>query len=639
MAGSGVLGALQARLDNTLVARLEPDPAEQQQWPNRVSRPQRSGHFVRSAPTPLREPYLIAVSDDMVARLGLSAAQARSAEFVRLFSGDVRLDGSGTERGVPGLDAWCTPYAVSVYGHPIPSPDQFGGYGYGDGRAVSIGEFRDCVDERARWELQLKGSGPSPFSRRFDGRAVLRSSVREFLVSEAMHWLGVPTTRALCLVGSGADTVARAWYRPGAEERVPEGDEYPPDHMVSERCAISTRAASSFLRVGQVELYARRLARGDPGARQSMAKFVRYCIEREFPDVACQHLQLQQLQQQQLLLQQQDGALPPAAVLAMLREFAKRQARLVAAWLRVGYVQGNMNSDNCLLAGLTMDYGPFGWMEQYDPLWTPFTSDPERKFGFERQPLAHAVNLATLAEALQPLLGPDADSGAAAWSPDAAAASSASAAAALDLREEAIAIVRGAYGDELREATNEVYAAKLGLSEFDERRREQLWEPLFKVLPGLDYTVFFRELSSLSSETLGGAAARLGGGGSEEADQALASLMRRAAYDWPLLPAPRKRLADWLRVYAEELAREQRPDAERLAAMRRANPKYVPREWMLVEAYEAAERKNYGPLQRLQRVFREPYAEHGPEEHEAFYRTTPEEYRRKPGCSFFSCSS
>jgi uncharacterized protein YdiU (UPF0061 family) len=159
---------------------------------------------------------------------------------------------------------------------------------------------------------------------------------------------------------------------------------------------------------------------------------------------------------------------------------------------------------------------------------------------------------------------------------------------------------------------------------------------LFTVLPGLDYTVFFRELSSLSSEALG-AAARPGDG--DEADQALTALLRRAAYDWPLLPAPRKRLADWLRAYAQELAREQRPDVERLDAMRRANPKYVPREWMLVEAYQAAERKDYGPLQRLQRLFREPYAEHGPEEHEAFYRTTPEEYRRKPGCSFFSCSS
>jgi uncharacterized protein YdiU (UPF0061 family) len=195
------------------------------------------------------------------------------------------------------------------------SPDQFNGYGYGDGRAISVGEFGGGIDGAERWELQLKGGGPTPFARTFDGRAVLRSSVREFVVSEAMHHLGVPTTRALCLIASHEETVGRAWYAPRLS--APAGMQFPPTMLIDEPCAITCRAAPSFIRVGSVELWARRAAQGVEGAREALQALVEHAIAREFPSV--------------------DKSQPIGEqVLAMVSQFAKRQAALSVSWIRVG---------------------------------------------------------------------------------------------------------------------------------------------------------------------------------------------------------------------------------------------------------------------------------------------------------------
>ena len=172
----GALGELGRTLDNSLLRELDPDPNSEGGYPNRASRAVDRGYWVAVEPTPLLDPTLVAHSADMAFRLGLSADACRSAEFARLLSGDLTV-------AAGDLAAWATPYAVSVHGMPIPSPCMFDGRGYGDGRALSIGEYLSAGGER--WELQLKGGGPTPFSRNFDGRAVLRSSVREFLVSEA----------------------------------------------------------------------------------------------------------------------------------------------------------------------------------------------------------------------------------------------------------------------------------------------------------------------------------------------------------------------------------------------------------------------------------------------------------------------
>lgn len=232
-----------------------------------------------------------------------------------------------------------TSYCTCCYIHrQTPKPKPYSRYG--DGRAISIGEV---VNGEERWELQLKGGGRTPFSRGFDGRAVLRSSIREFLVQEAMHWLGVPTTRSVSLVMSETEEVHRAWY---GEEEAPTRNSFPPNSLVTEPCAITTRASSSFLRVGHLELFARRIGKSQV-AQSRLEDLLRYALKREFPEV---NMEMEKLTKK--------------AIVEMVEVFAQRQARLVNEWIRVGYVQGNMNSDNCLLCGRTMDYGPFGFVEQ-----------------------------------------------------------------------------------------------------------------------------------------------------------------------------------------------------------------------------------------------------------------------------------
>jgi hypothetical protein len=358
------LVSVMSSLDNSLKRALRADPQSEAQKPNQEPR-EVFGQWVEVDPMPLPNPYLVAIAPAMAAELDLDpAACAADPMFAKVFAGDV-----GQLPSSARLSPWATPYAVSVFGHAIPSPDPFGrGNAYGDGRALSLGEF---VNARtgAKWELQLKGSGRTPFSRGGDGRAVLRSSIREFLVSEAMHAMGVPTTRALCLVASGTEYTKRMWYRDDDKGR----NDHPPDHLVTERCAITCRAAPSFIRVGHLELWSRRAGRNVEGALEELRSLVDHALAREFRGVV-------------------DASLPEKErLLGLVRAFAERQATLSVAWLRVGYVQGNMNSDNCLLSGRTMDYGPFGFIERYEPLWSPFTSDMERKFGFERQPLAAQV--------------------------------------------------------------------------------------------------------------------------------------------------------------------------------------------------------------------------------------------------------
>ncbi|GBG31924.1 Selenoprotein O [Hondaea fermentalgiana] len=575
----GVLGPFLGRRENSLLRDLDADPRERELFPNRESRPVEKGHYVRIEPTPLHQPYRIAISKDMSERLGLSQEMIDSEDFLDLFSADTK-----------GVDSWCTPYAVSVFGQPIESPDPFNGKGYGDGRACSIGEYVGA--DGARWELQLKGCGPTPFARNFDGRAVLRSSVREFLVSEAMHHLGVPTTRAVSLVASEVETVPRAWYR----DTVPASNyDFPPDTMRKERCAITCRAASSFLRVGQAELYMRRLARGEEGAKEGLEKFLKHCIRIEFPN---------------LVPRIKSGW--PEVLVDMLAVLARRQAHLATAWNRVGYVQGNMNSDNCLLSGLTMDYGPFGFIESYHPLWTPFTSDPDRKFGFERQRVAAQVNVATFAQAITPLLE-EGDP---------------------DVLARAKEIVRDGYPAMLAEERNAMIRAKLGLSasarpgDDEESLEKDLWQPLYPALINMDYTIFFRELSNVTNDVIS----------RQNAPDLVAMLEERAAYE-PLDAEQRKALENWatqwlVLVHADIDMSEEK----RLATMRANNPKYVPREWMLKEAYEAAENKDYGPFRTMQKLFETPYDEH-PDLEAAYYRRVPESHRRKPGVAFFSCSS
>jgi len=569
-------------MENSLKSALKPDPNSDSLHPNKEIR-EVFGHYVEVTPTPLPKPYLVAVSPEMCRELDLDPSCASTDDFIRLFSGASKWS---------EVQPWATPYAVSVFGQPIVSPDPFGrGNGYGDGRALSLGEF--VVEGGARWELQLKGSGTTPFSRGGDGRAVLRSSVREFLVSECMHAMDVPTTRALCLIASGTEYTKRLWYAPEDKSR-----DHPPDTLVQERCAITCRAAPSFLRVGHLELWSRRAVRGEEGGAAELLLLVQHAIRREFAHI--------------------DSSLPMRAqLLEMARTFAKRQAHLAVQWVRVGYVQGNMNSDNCLLSGRTMDYGPFGFVETYDPLWSPFTSDMERKFGFERQPLAAQVNVMTLVRALLPLFERSDDYDGAV--------------------EELQAIVKDEYAAFSTEAHHDMLRRKLGLLSFDSDAAS-----MAPVLMGVmaksqvDYTIMWRQLSYITAEDLAAAAepAERSETAPSAAEERLLGYLDAAFYESPQ-GAVRQEWAAWLSWYARRLHSDERGHEEKVAEMRAASPKYVPREWMLAQAYTAAEAGDHSIVNELLDLFRAPFDEH-PSLEAKYYRRTPEEMRGKAGISYFS---
>ena len=295
------------KTQNSIHRDLREDPESQQYYPNRESRPVWSGHYVKVKPEPITNPILLAYNSSTVRELGIDEDTVNSADFLKIMSGD--LSSSHT------LEPWACGYAVSVMGNEILDPCGYGGQAYGDGRAISLGELER--DEK-KWEIQLKGAGTTPFSRNFDGRAVLRSSVREFLASHAMFHLGVPTTRSLSLIASKDMHVQRMWYEENLDEDKFTSRKYAPNRIVREKCAIASRVSTSFLRVGTVELFARRARRKknkeNQDHRTELTMLLDYALRTEFSDREA------------------------GDYVGMLEVFAKRQARLVTEWLRVGYV-------------------------------------------------------------------------------------------------------------------------------------------------------------------------------------------------------------------------------------------------------------------------------------------------------------
>ena len=304
--------------------------------------------YSRVVPRAVRAPQLIAIAHEVAASLHFSTAFCASREFTEVMAGN---------RLLPGMD----PYAMCYGGH------QFGNWAgqLGDGRAINLGEIVNARGERR--VLQLKGAGPTPYSRTADGLAVLRSSVREFLCSEAMHHLGIPTTRALSLVTTG-DAVVRDMLYDG--------------HPRPEPGAVVCRVAPSFTRFGSFEL---------PSSRHDVAlltELVAYTVANDFPDLC------------------PPTATVPEQTVALYTEVCRRTAKLVIDWMRVGFVHGVLNTDNMSILGLTIDYGPYGWLENFDPGWTPNTTDAGgRRYRYGAQPTIVGWNLAQLANALVPLVG------------------------------------------------------------------------------------------------------------------------------------------------------------------------------------------------------------------------------------------
>ena len=350
----------------------------------------------------------------------------------------------------------------------------------------SIGEFHG-------YELQLKGAGQTPFCRGADGRAVLRSSIREFLASEAMHYLGIDTTRALSLVVSKVDTIQRPWYAEGTQLQIPTPDDprlaqYTPEQrvqilqrvrqqkadpniLITEPCAITCRVAPSFVRVGHVDLFARRAER----ASQENGK-------ERFDTTTPEWKELEQIIWHACFREYRKEAYDPfvaqnnlvEASKVLLEESAHKLAAMVAGWLRVGFAQGNFNADNCLVGGRTMDYGPFGWMEEYHPLFAKWTGSGEH-FGFLNQPSAGFANYMVLVESVAPILA---------------------AAAGDDSPDKVVEHYQQMAQPIFQEATDRVFRVKLGF-EAEYEPADTLWEELEPLMrkSRVDWTLFWRQLT------------------------------------------------------------------------------------------------------------------------------------------------
>ncbi|HBN58068.1 MAG TPA: hypothetical protein DD382_02120, partial [Gammaproteobacteria bacterium] len=359
-------------VDYSFIDTLNCDPDAKENGVDHDPRQVFTGHYVPVNPTPIKDPEYVTHSKNFFRELGFSDKLAQSNDFVRLFSGDT------SHVPKPMRTAgWATGYALSIFGTEYYQQCPFQtGNGYGDGRAVSILE---AVINGRRWEMQLKGGGRTPYCRGADGRAVLRSSVREFLAQEHMHALGVPTSRSLSLYVSKTEKVNRPWYSEGSRSM-------DPDVLVSEAVAISTRVAPSFIRVGQLELFGRRARKDEhPKAMQELEMIVLHLIDREYANVIDKKLNTAE------------------KVVLLAREFRGRLTSLVANWIRVGYCQGNFNSDNCAAGGFTLDYGPFGFCDEFNPKYQPWSGGGNH-FSFLNQPVAAERNFHMFCKALQPLL-------------------------------------------------------------------------------------------------------------------------------------------------------------------------------------------------------------------------------------------
>ena len=515
------------QFDNRFVRELAGDP----ETGARV-RQVEGAAWSRVQPTPVAAPRLLAHSREMAQRLGFSEADVASPEFARVFGGNALL---------PGME----PFAANYGGH------QFGHWAgqLGDGRAITLGEVVNDLGER--WELQLKGAGLTPYSRSADGRAVLRSSVREFLCSEAMHHLGVPTTRALSLVATG-ELVERDMFYDG--------------HPQLEPGAIVCRVAPSFVRFGNFELP---YSRGDVGLLRQLVEFT---IRRDYP-----HLE-------------GEGE---ALYGAWFGEVCARTALTIAHWMRVGFVHGVMNTDNMSILGLTIDYGPYGWIDDFNPDWTPNTTDAQgRRYRFGWQPKIAYWNCTRLAHAISPLFA-DADP---------------------------LNAGLQRYGDAFVEADRDNTARKLGLAECQEEDIDlvQALHALLQVAEA-DMTLFFRALIGV------------------DPDAPAAERFADAFYDPDKRAAATPALEEWLHRYAARLRDDPLDPQARAARMRLANPKFVLRNYLAQQAIDRAAEGDASGVHELLEVMRHPYDEQPGRE--AFAAKRPDWARARPGCSMLSCSS
>ena len=515
---------------NRYCMELPPDPKQY----HRTCRQVYEACYSLVEPTPVSDPSLVVHSPEVATMLGMDERFCGSQDFVDAFSGNKLLDGM-------------TSYASCYGGH------QFGNWAgqLGDGRALSLGEL---VHDGASYELQLKGAGPTPYSRMGDGRAVLRSSIREFLCSESMFHLGVPTTRALSLVLTG-DRVYRDMFYDGNSRPEPG--------------AIVCRVAPTFLRFGSLEIFH---SRRDTATQKKVLDFL---IRHHFPQFA---------------------ELPSKeAYCSMFRLLCEKTAHMVVQWMGVGFVHGVMNTDNMSMLGLTIDYGPYGWIDNYDPSWTPNTTDSmQGRYAFGQQPSVALWNLEKLANAIYPQIE--------------------DAKPLEECLQQYVTVFEASYRSKRLQ--------KLGLHEQDSEDKELLLS-LNRALQSteVDMTLFFRGLSQCAKDN---------------EVRAESSILLKPIQD-SLYRTSSEELLLWMRRYQKRLQKESLPDDLRAKKMNRVNPKYVLRNYLAQQAIEKSEEGDHSLVHTVLDVMRNPFDEQP--EYEEFSQKRPEWARNKPGCSTLSCSS
>ncbi|AHM62881.1 hypothetical protein D770_23180 [Flammeovirgaceae bacterium 311] len=484
--------------------------------------------YSKAKPTPVQNPRLLAWSEEIARELGVEKPGEEDVEIL----------------GGNSLASSMEPYAACYGGH------QFGHWAgqLGDGRAITLGEW-EAPDGKS-WELQLKGAGLTPYSRRADGRAVLRSSVREYLMSEAMHHLGVPTTRALSLVATG-DKVLRDMFYNGNPE--------------FEQGAIVMRVAPSFIRFGNFEILAARKE------HEHLRQLIDWTISRYYPYITGED-----------------------KVITWYREVMERTASMVVEWLRVGFVHGVMNTDNMSILGITIDYGPYSFLDDYDPQFTPNTTDlPGRRYAFGQQAGIAYWNLGCLANAIAPIF---------------------------KSTDELIAALKE-YEKLISDKFFAMMAGKLGL---DTVGREEAyliaqWEKTLILLKP-DMTIFYQLLIDLPQEL--------------EGEEELVNHFSESFYEAPD-KTQRQSLYSLMQKYVERLKANTSSRAEAREKMRRSNPRFILRNYLLHQAIESLNEGDNTLFKKLEEAMKDPYSNKGDE----FFAKRPEWATQKAGCSQLSCSS
>ena len=478
-------------------------------------------------------PKLLHVADEVAELLGISQAETQSLDFLNLVSGSSVYPDS-------------KPYAMAYAGH------QFGNWAgqLGDGRAINLFEM---LNNNQRWTLQLKGAGETPYSRTADGFAVLRSSIREHLCSEAMYYLGVPTTRSLSLVTTGDKVLRDVLYNGNA---------------AYEDGAVVCRVAPSFIRFGNFQLFA---ARKDIKNLKTLAD---YTIQYFYPEITTSGKE---------------------KYLQFYQEVVNRTVEMVLHWQRVGFVHGVMNTDNMSILGLTIDYGPYGWLEDYDPDWTPNTTDAEgRRYRFRNQPDIALWNLVQLGNALYPLIEDIAS----------------------------MEQVLNSYSQQFDSQFPILQQQKLGLqAEYDAPFQDELTTLL--TASETDMTIFYRNLSNVEK--------------TDTSDEALAKITLAFYQPDKIVTTLKTSWLNWMELYLEKIKAEVGSDEERKQAMNTINPKYVLRNYMAQLAIEAAEKEDYTLIDELYTLLKNPYDEQP--QYEKWFAKRPDWARHKVGCSMLSCSS